>query len=77
MPRYFFNIENGEFTPDTQGVVLSGLVEVQSQAQRLAGEMLQDGSARLWETGEWRLDITNEAGDSVCVLNVATTKGAE
>ncbi len=77
MPRYFFNTHNGEFTPDTEGVVLPDLAEARTQAQILAGGMLQDGSARLWETGEWRLDVKDEAGGSVCMLTVTTTRSVK
>ncbi len=76
MPRYFFDIENGVHTPDTEGVVLSGAAEARVQATAMAGEMLREGSARLWETGEWRLDVRGETGEMVFELSLLTKKSA-
>ena len=76
MPKYFFNIENGAYAPDSEGVALSGVAEAQAQATTMAGEMLREGSARLWETGEWRLKVTDEAGGAVFVLSLLAEKGA-
>ncbi len=76
MPRYFFNIENGSSTPDVDGVVLTGAAEARAQATKMAGEMLREGSARLWETGQWRLDVRDEAGSAVFALSLLAEKGA-
>ena len=76
MPRYFFNIENGSYDPDIEGVILADAADVRVQAAQMAGEMLRDGSARLWETGEWRLGVKNEAGETIFVLSLFVREGS-
>jgi hypothetical protein len=36
MPRYFFNLRDGEFIKDAKGLELSGPDEAQREAERLA-----------------------------------------
>ncbi len=73
MPRYFFHIENGARTADAEGVILSDDKEAQTQAEVMAGEMLREGSARLWETGQWRVNVVDQRGAAVFTLRLLAT----
>ena len=70
MPRYFFNSDDGRYPADKDGIVLAGPDDALSQAIVLAGEMLKDIDGQFWGKAEWRLNVTDEDGATVCVLTV-------
>lgn len=73
MPRYFFTVEGIANPTDQEGTVLKGPEEARSAAVTLAGELLQDIEGRFWTTPEWRLQVTDEKGASVCMLSITGT----
>ena len=70
MPRYFFNTDGDRYPPDQEGTVLPGPDEALNQAIVLAGEMLKDINGQFWGKAEWRLEVTDEEGSTVCALTV-------
>ena len=82
MPRYFFNVHDGQpplaqDPPDRDGTLLPDLEAARSQAVTLAGEMLKDLDGRFWSGTDWRLRVTDEQGATVCTLRFSGTKGNE
>ncbi len=69
MPRYFFHVNDGEASPDTEGTVLADAAAAHAQAVTTAGAMLKDEGERLWDGGEWRMTVIDEAGQTVCDLH--------
>ena len=68
MPRYFFHLHDSRDIRDHEGVDLPDMQAVRAEAIRAAGEMLRDLDGRL--TGEeWRMDVTDEAGQPVLTLH--------
>jgi hypothetical protein len=57
--------------PDVQRhserTVLAGVGEARTEAVVVSGEMLKDHGRKFWNNGEWRLHVTNEAGETVCI----------
>ncbi len=75
MPRYFFHVrDSGEYL-DTDGVVLAGPAEARAEAVRASGEMLRDIGGRFWDSGEWRMWVVDESGDTVCSLTFSANQG--
>ena len=68
MPRYFFHVQDGARIIDEEGTVLPGLTEARAQAIITSGEMLKENGRGLWGGIEWRMWVTDEAGDTVCAL---------
>ena len=61
MPRYYFDIQDGDlFTPDDDGVELEGVEAARDEAARTLGEMARDvlpGTARR----VLKVEVRNEA----------------
>lgn len=70
MPRYYFNTVDGQSYPDEEGTELPDLRAARTEAARVVGELLKEQPDDLWRTGRLRLDVTDESGRSVLVLEV-------
>jgi len=62
MPRYFFNTANGHVERDTEGEELRNGDAAQGLAVRYLGDILRDNPPDIWGDGEFRVDVTDEAG---------------
>ncbi len=70
MPRYFFNVKDGQTMLDTDGVELADMDAVRKQAVIATGTMLSDHGAEFWKDRDWRMWVEGEAGSTVCALRV-------
>jgi hypothetical protein len=68
MPRYYFHVQDGETILDKEGTELAGFDEARAEAVVLSGAMLKDAGRKFWNNGEWRLQVVDEAGATVCAL---------
>ena len=71
MPRYFFHVADGADFPDREGTILGDVATARSEAITTAGELLKDRGSTFWGSGEWRMTVVDEAGDTVCRLRFA------
>lgn len=62
MPRYFFDIANGELWPDTEGTELPDLDTATVQAIKLAGSLLTDNPEWLNRGDSLKIKVTDERG---------------
>ena len=69
MPRFFFNVRDGKGFPDAEGVEFADASAACGEAVTLAGEILRDVNGKMSEGGDWRLDVTDAAGDRVGSLS--------
>ncbi|HVI30841.1 DUF6894 family protein [Phenylobacterium sp.] len=77
MPRYHFNVEDGQSIPDPEGTVLPDLESARREAVRLAGRLLDDDPAHFWSSGAWRVVVTDDAGRTLFILDFRAREGAE
>ena len=68
MPRYVFNVQDGSSTRDADGTDLPDIYAAQEQAIRTSGELLRDLGARVWDGGEWRVEVSDERGQVLFAL---------
>jgi hypothetical protein len=68
MPRYFFHVQDGSSSPDTDGTELPDIYTAQAQAIRTSGEILRDMGAKFWDGAEWKMEVADERGDTLLVL---------
>jgi len=71
MPRYLFHIhddEDFEDFPDNEGNVLPDAAAARAQAVVTAGAMLREKGETFWGGTEWRMNVVDEAGQTVCEL---------
>ncbi len=57
MPRYFFDIRDGEYLRDEVGTVLPDIEAARVQAVVLSGGLLQERPSKFWDGKEWRLEV--------------------
>jgi uncharacterized protein DUF6894 len=68
MPRYFFNVHDGQDLPDKEGVELASREAAQTEALRAAGDMLKEIGREFLRDHAWEMHVTDEAGKTVCRL---------
>ena len=73
MPRFFFDLRDGTHVIDKEGTELSDLIAARVEAVRLAGGLLKDGAAKFWDGMAWRVEVKDEAGLLLFVLDVSAT----
>ncbi|WP_166299020.1 DUF6894 family protein [Bradyrhizobium sp. 2S1] len=70
MPRYFFHIQHRKRNPDEIGMDLPDIDAAWKEATVTAGKYLQDLDGTLKPSHEWRMEITDEAGNLNWVLRL-------
>jgi hypothetical protein len=70
MPRYFFNIRDGETIIDDEGTELPDLDAARAEAIGLSGEMLHHGprATPLWDGTSWEMWVTDESERTLFTL---------
>ena len=74
MPRFFFNVRGVKDFLDAEGAEFADASAACGEAVTLAGEMLRDLNGKMSEGGDWRLDVTDAAGDRVGSLRFSVTR---
>ena len=65
MPRYFFNVIDGQFLVDDEGTVCPDMADVRAQAIDTAGAILRDLGGKFPKGLEWQMHVTDEAKNTV------------
>jgi hypothetical protein len=73
MPKYFFNTVDGRRYTDEDGADLADMDAVRSKAALVIGELLKEQPSQLWDTGRLKLEVADEAGQTVLVVEVSLT----
>ncbi|OKO72751.1 hypothetical protein [Bradyrhizobium sp. NAS96.2] len=74
MPRYFFHIHHGVRNADENGEDLPDNDAAWKEATITAGRLLQDLDGTLKPDLEWRMEVTDEAGNIIWVLRLLAEK---
>ena len=53
MPRYFFNVRDGQNLPDHEGTVLANPDAARVMAVFISGEMLKAHAEKFWLDRDW------------------------
>lgn len=71
MPRYFFHTQHGKRNfSDEIGADLPGVEAAWKEATVTAGQLLQYLDGALKPSQEWRMKVTDEAGNLIGVLRL-------
>jgi hypothetical protein len=68
--RYFFHLDDGIPNNDLDGIELPNLEAVKEEASKVCGEMLADAGPHFWINPDWRVRVTDEAGELVLSLSM-------
>lgn len=75
MPRFHFHVQDGQYFPDIDGTDLEDVSAARREAVRLAGRLLDDNPGHFWDSGEWRMLVSDEAGVTLFVLTFSAEDG--
>jgi hypothetical protein len=75
MPRYFFNVKDGQDLLDHEGTVLADPAAARVMAVFASGEMIRAHAEQFWEDRDWQMHVTDEQGASVCDLRFSGSLG--
>ncbi len=70
MTRYYFHVHDGIDMPDDEGTEFADDGAALAAAVVAAGGMLRDLGAKYWEHSDWWLEVTDQAGATVCKLDL-------
>ncbi|MEO6339462.1 MAG: hypothetical protein ABIO39_05455 [Caulobacteraceae bacterium] len=74
MPRYFFDITDGTYTPDLLGTELPGLEAARLEAVVLSGALLRDNPAKFWSAETWLIEVKDEEALVLFTLSFMATE---
>lgn len=74
MPRFYFDVMDGEGIIDEEGEELEDLYAARIVAVRLSGELLRDHPDRFWTVGERSCSVRDESGLILFVLHFHVTE---
>lgn len=60
MQRFFFHTADGSRDRDDEGTVLADLASARIEAIKYAGECLANQPGLLWDTRDFRVEVTDE-----------------
>ena len=75
MPLYFFNVHDGAWEVDPEGMELAGLESARHEAVRFMSELMRDRPAAFLNGHAWRLEVTDGGGSALLVLSLAVADG--
>lgn len=72
MPKFYFNIKDGEELPDEFGTELPDMAAARKEAVHVAAQFIRDrADDALWSGTPWQLDVTDRpswAGRKLLIL---------
>ena len=77
MPKFHFHVVDGQPIINGDPAEMRDAHEARVEAIRLSGALLQDHANKFWEHPEWRMWVTDEAGETVCSLRFSTESASQ
>jgi Domain of unknown function (DUF6894) len=74
--RYHFHVDDGIPNNDVEGTDVADLDSVEQEACRLAGHLLIEGCRSFWRNPNWRVRVTDEAGNPVLTMMLMGVRGS-
>ena len=74
MPRFHFQVRTDSHVLLTEAADCAGTTEARVEASRRVGELLREHAAAIWADEEWRMDVTDEVGLILFVIQVSAMK---
>lgn len=68
MPRYFFNVVDGDDIPDYTGTVLPNEEAARLEAMISSTAIIADLGVRFWGSTNWQMRVVDEGGTPVVTL---------
>jgi hypothetical protein len=76
MPNFNIELRSANKVWETLEVERDDVAALRVEMARFVGQLLRDHAEQVWADGEWRVDVTDEAGLILYVLHIAATDNA-
>jgi len=74
--RFHFQVRTGTHLTVTEFVDLSNSDEARVEAAKRVGLLLHAHAGKLWVDEDWQMDVTDDAGLILFVINIAAMKSS-
>lgn len=74
MAKYSINIRTESHIADTVRVEKDDLTALRLELAQFVGEMLKDHAELIWSDEEWQIDVTDDVGLILYVMNISATQ---
>lgn len=76
MARYNIALRTESHVSETLAVEMSDLTELRVEVARFVGQLLRDHANQIWVDEDWRVDVTDETGLILYVMQLTATNSA-
>ncbi len=76
MAKFNFEVRTATHVMLSESMELAGAEEARVEAARRIGALLTSHALKIWSDEEWRMDVTNESGLILSVLQIAAMRTA-
>ena len=76
MARYNIALRTESHVSETLAVEMSDLTELRVEVARFVGQLLRDHANQIWVDEDWRVDVTDESGLILYVMQLTATNSA-
>lgn len=70
VPKFFFHVRDGTYSPDVVGTDLPDTYSAQAEAVKLCGALVKDLGAKFWDHGEWKLEVCDASNKQLFALTL-------
>ena len=74
MPFYHFEVRTPSHVMITEGTELANSSAARVEAAKRIGELLHDHAGQIWVDQDWQMDVTDESGLILYVINVSAMR---
>lgn len=76
MPKYHIALRTESVVSDTLDVERDSLTDLRIELAAFVGELLKDHAQQIWVDEDWRVDVTDENGLILYVMQVSAAETA-
>jgi hypothetical protein len=76
MPVYHINVRTESHIASTVDVERESLTDLRLEMARYVGELLKDHAELIWADEDWQIDVTNDDGLILYVINISASETA-
>jgi len=76
MPRFHFQVRTETHVMLSEVVELPKADDARLEASRRVGELLKVHAGKIWEDQDWRMDVTDDVGLILFVLQITAVRSA-
>lgn len=76
MPVYNLNIRSETHIADTVTIERDGHLGLRLELARFGGEVLKSHAEQIWSDEDWQIDVSDEAGLILYVMQISASKTA-